>query len=965
MGRRLTKNGSGTFIAIVAALAAAQPSPLRARSPDTGVDATFARPDPRARPWVRWWWPGGDVSPEEIEREIHLLRANGFGGAEVQPFNPGIKAGSPEVSARIQDYATPSFFHKMKYAVGSAARNGLAIDYTFGSAWPAGGGFAISPDRALRELTMAFTEVRGGQKGPFKIAIPARSRKMGAFNSLDPRSRDPRVAAAKVQFDAIQKIVAVVAIRGDAPDLKPVPKGGFALFPWRDVARPGTLDMRSAIILTENLTADGTLDWAPPLGRWQVFVFKEYATNSGVSAGVGEGPQLVADHFDEASFAAHAGRVGDPMIKALGAHAKGLRATFIDSLELMPDMYWSRDFLAEFQRRRGYDLTPYLPLVLQPGWMQAWGEHYSPAYFDANDIGDRIRADYRQTVSDLLIDRFLSPFVAWNHRNGLLARFQAHGAPMDIIKGYGLADIPETEDLLEDGNPYLMRFARSGARLYGRSIISAESMVWKGRPYSATLGQMRQRADLIFASGVNELVIHGMPYAYQRDQWPGWHPFGPIGFSTGFSSMLTDSNPIWAGVTRLTGYITRMQSLMRQGEAVVPVAYFLGETGYYDGIEMAGAKHSPIERALLAGGYDYDRINAESLASSKVVDRALVTESGARFPALVLPPLKAIRAETAELLAAFARQGLPIFFIDAEPTRELGFLDHQARDQRVAAALSTVMQHGGKVVSQAGLSAMLRNARVPANLSFTGDARDLVFVQRLIGRRAFTFVHNNSPDTKDADFDIASTGRVTRWDANTGMIEAYPSTEQRGVTHIPLKLAPGASALLVLDPFAPRVPANLPQMIAEQRLPVEGWQLNVNGHGVAGVTVNKAIPLTTLADYAKIDGLERFSGIATYKRRFRIDRAWRLHRTRIVIDLGQVHDQANVHVNGKAFPTLIGPDWSVDVTDAVRGHGDNDLVVEVVNTPNNAMIDTARTGFRDIKPVPAGLIGPVIISAVR
>lgn len=502
---RVLKNAARAA-AIIALMSSA--APLWAAP---SLEDAFRAPPKDARPRVRWWWPGGAVKDEELARELDIMDRAGFGGAEIQAFNTGINDLTAEEKATVNQYATPPFFAHVRAAGQAAAARGLSLDYTFGSAWPSGGGFAIPPEKALTELTMARTEVHGGQGGAIKVAIPARTKRFGALSSLDSRVRDPRAKGWVERFEARQRLVAVIAMKGSAPALaESGAKSPFQLYPWSDVKVPGSLDPSTAIDLTTRLKDDGTLDWTPPPGTWQVLVFKQYASNMGVGGAAGEGPQLTLDHMDPSAFQAHAARVGDP----LGNQPVGVRSTFVDSLELMQDIPWSQDFLKAFKQRRGYDLTPYLPFVLQPGWMQAWGEHWSPPYFNAanRDTAERVRSDFRETVSDLMFTGFIEPFVAWNHAHGLKAKFQAHGGAIDVIRGYGVADIPETEDLVDGGNPYFMRLARSGADLYGRQIVSAESMVWKDRPYDVTPDEIRRRADLILASGVNSLNIHGFNY---------------------------------------------------------------------------------------------------------------------------------------------------------------------------------------------------------------------------------------------------------------------------------------------------------------------------------------------------------------------------------------------------------------------------------------------------------------------
>ena len=68
----------------------------------------------------------------------------------------------------------------------------------------------------------------------------------------------------------------------------------------------------------------------------------------------------VLNHYDTAALQAHFKAVGEPMLKALAKTPP--YAIFSDSLEVY-NSDWTGDFLAEFQKRRGYDLTPYLPAL--------------------------------------------------------------------------------------------------------------------------------------------------------------------------------------------------------------------------------------------------------------------------------------------------------------------------------------------------------------------------------------------------------------------------------------------------------------------------------------------------------------------------------------------------------------------------------------------------------------------------
>jgi hypothetical protein len=888
------------------------------------------------------------VEDDELRREIRLLNAAGFGGAEIQAFNPAIPNLSKEQRTRVNDYANAAYFAHLKVCTDEAQAQGLQIDSTFGSAWPSGGGFAITPELALIELTPAITSVQAPLRGPIEIKVPTNTRKFGAMSSLDARGKDPRVSDWRERLAARQRVVAVVAVKSEAPVLANNKNYRTAV-----VKAAGKMAEPTGIVLTDKLGPDGRLDWTPPSdGIWQIVVFKQFTVDSSVMAGVGEGPQLVLDHFKRAAFDAHAQRVGDPMVPD-GAPARAMRATFVDSLELMPDMYWSEDLLAQFQARRGYDLTPYLPHLLQPGWMEAWNQHTSPPYFDGGDTGERIRADYRLTLSELFIENFVQPFVEWNHRHGLEARLQAHGGPSDVLQSYGLADIPETEDLESGGDTHFMRLARAAANLYGRKLVGCESLCWPKTSFEPTPARWKARINLLIASGVNAVMMHGFPYALHKDAWPGWYPFAPSPFLPGFSSMISEANPLWNAIGELNGYIGRLQGVMQNSRNVVPVAVYLGEIGYFHGIEPAST--TKVLEGLLESGYDYDRINDDSILKSRVTAGTLRTAGGARYAALVLPARGNLPASTAAQLARFAKAGLPIIFVDRPPAHASGYADHERQDGLLREAVQSALGAGARIVPSASLSGSLRQAGVPANLTFNGDS--CLFIEKVLDGRSAYFLHNPKAQEISVSFTTRAKGFPELWDASNGTQAGLPSKHKDGQTEVHVDIPAGGAALVVFT-GKHRQAAMAWTAVDSVDLGGHRWTVEVDGHGHKGRSVKSSVTLDQLKDWSAIDGLADFSGQATYGTEITVPPAWLAKGDKVWLELGAVHDMATISMVGGTQQTLLAAPFDADITSLLRP-GLNKLQVRIFNSPNNAMIDPKKAGLKDLKQQPAGLLGPV------
>ena len=664
---------------------------LTASEPSTGnpgfdvasgsaVRQQFQAPAKKYRPLARWWWPGNDVTEAELRREIDVLDKAGFGGAEIQAFDKGFATDnlSETEMQQVNGFATPSFFEHVGVAAEEARKHGMFIDYTFGSGWPFGGGKEITPELASIELRATHLSVAG--PGKFHRRLQAPSVDDGdPANGADALKGLPDGWAERMKKRT--KLVAVVAVRGEDAKWERNQGGGHD----RSAARSGKLEAGTSVDLTSHLAADGMLDWDMPPGTWQLFVFCSVPTGQHVNAGAGAGPQFVMDHLSADAFAAHAKRVGEDAIPYLGKYfGNGLRAVFCDSLEVRANLFWSDDFLDEFRRRRGYDLLPYLPILKVQSYFEPFGEFVDRPVFEMAGIGDQVRHDYRQTVSDLMAERFYGHFNKWAHDHNLLSRTQAHGAPADVLRIYGEADIPETEDLFAQGGYDFLKMAGSAAHVYGRAIVGSESFVWSNAAYETTPEKVKVAADELLTAGVNAIMYHGFPYIMPGIAAPGWHPFSGMHGDGNYSSQFNELNPFWPYFAQVNGYITRLQYLSQAGTNVAAVALYRNDLTH-------GADEAPptpkLNQAIMDAGYNYDHINAESLLHSSVRDQMLVTNGGAQYRALVLPPLSAICASLAEQLQSFAAAGLKIFFAGQVPFCADGLLENARETQRVQTAM--------------------------------------------------------------------------------------------------------------------------------------------------------------------------------------------------------------------------------------------------------------------------------------
>jgi hypothetical protein len=933
-----------------------------APAPAQNVRQTFQNPPKAYRPMVRWWWPGGDVTDTELRKEVDLLDQAHFGGAEIQPFDIGLNPDMPAATRkRVDDYLTPEFFAHVRAALEEARAHGMWLDYTFGSGWPFGGAGAVTPELAAVELESAHQTIRGPVHFHKKIQLPEPDKSLAADTSL-PSGWEERLRER-------EKLVAVVAVRGE--DVQFYPNQLADEKPA--VKKTGKLDPGTSVVLTDRMRADGTLDWDVPAGTWQVFVFKEMPTGQKVVGGVGSGPQFVLDHMSKRAFEAYAQRVGGTAKQYDGEFfGNGLRAVFCDSLEVWANLYWSDDFLREFRRQHGYDLTPYLPILKVPGTGQPYSATAAglPLY-DMRGIGDRVRRDYWQTVSDVMFENFYAPFNQWAQDNRLLSRVQAHGSPTDQLRVYGAANIPETEDLYNDGRYDFLKMSSSAADLYGRKIVSSESFVWRGNAYQTTPEKIKRFADELITAGINEIIYHGYPYRYMDRPFPGWHPFAKGG---AYSSDMNATNPFTPYFPELNEYITRLQYISQTGTTVVPVALYRHALAY-DSIEPAQPEPE-INTRLMEAGYNFDHIDAFVLLQCHVTDGKLVSPGGEKYSVLILPDQKSVSGKVADQLAAFAKEGLPILFVGRPPVIESPEIkDGQLKAVSVSNPLQRILAVRN-VYSVSGPKDAVKvlTGAVQPNLHFEGLS--VPFIEKRIGDLGTFFLRNPDDAEKNITVDFAAPDTPEIWNPWTGEIESAANVERHGNTvQVRLDMDAYGSVLLVFDPAAKPSAASFQKqngrMLTQIGVGRNGWKFHGVGIGPGSQPETIDLSMPDLMDWTLNDKLKNFSGRGEYTTTFTVPPGFLGTNQKVILDLGDVKDVAEISINGKKGSVLLMRPYQADVTGLVHS-GNNTVHITVVNTLFNAL--SARGASANYTPettntasglMPSGLIGPVRLESMR
>src|SRR5271157_4602894 len=846
----------------------------------SGFMDDLATPPKQFRPFVRWWWPGLDVETDELITELQELDDGGFGGAEIQAFLIGTPSPNETLKHRFAPH--PFYYEAIKAVLAEAERRGLTIDLTVSSSWPPGGSWIARHD-SLHTLLIGSVIVHG----PTHVEMKAPALQLNTFYKSGLVRKITGNLCTGFNKDDFS-LVAVMAV-------KPLGKASTKLNFVRPKARP--LILSTAVDITPKSADKTWISWDVPEGTWQIFSF--YAGPSGMTPlsdakSSPDAKTLVVNVLDDQALRRFLdGHLGPGIEKWNPFLGTTLRALFTDSQEIACEWYWTADFFDEFEKRRGYDVRPFLPACFVPNrdnqFTYVLFMNEKPCFEFLDGDGARIRHDWEQTVSDLCAERYCGGISQIAQEHGLVHRIQTYGIRVDLLKAYGQADIPETEQLFAGGLLDFLKIAGSAGVIYNKPIVSAETLTAMQRDYMTTPLKVKVAVDRLFVAGINQVVYHGFPYFHPDAPYPGYYPWSP----PCYADNLNHNNPFWSFFPQINAYIARALFLLRQGHTCcnVGVYYplfnydhkvlknedFLG--GYLDGFD-GKPPHGPIvwflkkvrnkiDRLtlaqqqlgdeLMAQGYYYVHFNEEALLSGQVHD-GVFQVGVASLEVLIFPNTKQISLPAAEKIAEIARAGIIIIFygdVDGYrgPLEQPGFLKYEKNDAKIREMLhEKFLPNRYYLASATNLADFLQNSiHITPGLVFRGKTPAVHYIHKETQEGDLYFLRSGRKESFTLEVGFPQAGKIPYtldlWDGSTNVIIKYRPAGN--LVWVAFEFAPYGSQMVL---FAPQVPNNAyPQPVVSSDIPLynRGGELvsftaNAGHYAIAyqdGTKISAVVPL--------------------------------------------------------------------------------------------------------------------------
>jgi hypothetical protein len=893
------------------------------------------------QPWARWWWMGSAVDKPNLKKSLLDFHNAGIGGVEITPIY-GVKG----EENNFIDYLSPKWLEMLDYTIHISDSLHMQVDMVLGTGWPYGGSH-VTLQNAATKLIIEKYQLKKNETIDKNIVLENTKEKIPA------------------------ELLYVVAYGNDGSyvNLTDLLKDKNS--------KVNDKGIEGNPVSLQNPLKPNKLKWKAAKTDYTIYAVFSGKTGQQVKRAAPGGSGYTLDHYSEEALNAYV----VPFNNAFKGREGKIRAIFNDSYEVYGTDFTPK-FFEEFKILRGYDLKQQMPLLLNE---------------TDNEIGNRIRSDYKQTIADLLLNKFDKPWTAWANSKNFKTKLQAHGSPGNLIDLYASADIPECEtfgsmpfdipglrrekdDIREgDADPVMLKFSSSAAHISGKNLVSSETFTWLREHFKTALSQCKPEAEDLMLNGVNHIFLHGSTYSPTRAVWPGWQFYASVNFNA--------NNSIWEDAPALFSYISNCQSLLQQGKPDNEILlywpifdvwsqYQKGNLFFQFKIHslsewLHGTSFYDTTKNLLKKGYGVDFISDNFITQAKVID-GKISLPGGTFKSLIIPSCKKMPLATLQKLIALKKQGAIIIF-EGLPESVPGFNDYKKQEKELQNLLKTNNEFV-KPVSDIFIA--LENAKIqPETLVNSG----LKFIRRNINGEKIYYLVNHTPKTIDEFIPLQIGNKeVIILDPLTKEVGNAIVKKSSSNTLVKIKIEPGQSYFLKTENTASQKKWNYYEPVSEAISLKGNWKINFDK---GGPKLPPSATISTLESWTKLSPeAEAFSGSAIYTLEFenpnnKIEN-WSLN-------LGDVRESAKVWLNDE----FIGTAWSVPYKLNIKNlkSGKNILKIQVTNLSANRIRDKELKGeewkiFYEINmvdkdykkfdatkwnPMPSGLLGQITITPLK
>ena len=676
-----------------------------------------------------------------------------------------------------------------------------------------------------------------------------------------------------------------------------------------------------------------------PEGTWRILRMGHTSTgHTNATAGGAKG--LECDKFSRKAISKQVDRWFGLFMNR--PNHKVVKYLHVDSWEC-GSQNWSRNFAQEFERRRGYDIIPLLPVYAGVPMMGA----------------EETLRDIRKTINELVDEVFFVTVAQKAKEYGVQLSSESVAPTMvsDGMAHFKHVDVPMGEFWLNSpthDKPTDMLDAISGAHVYGKNIIQAEGFTEVRGVWDETPASIKALLDRNFALGMNRLFFHVNTHNPWLNRKPGMTLDG-IG-------LFFQRDQIWFPEAKpFVDYITRCQTLLQKGKPVIDIAVYIGEEMPSRAFTpdrlvpmlpgLFGAERVASERKRLANvgqpmeespvgvrhsvgivdlkdwinplhGYQYDSMNKDALLNQPF-----------NYKVLVVPQWVLVSPEAKKRIAQLRRQGVQI-------------VDKPYKD-------STFEKVAPDVILPEGIAYAHR----------TGKGEDIYFLSN----------QTNQEQTFSPVFREIACHTLTSGSENKGKALVYNPLTDESYDYQDTITLPAYGSLFVSyrqseysqagNKIFPRWEQNIPTLGINS----EPWTITFRE---AGLTI-KSQSLFDWSQHAD-DRIRYFSGHARYTTTWKLKKN-EVPQGRTWLSFPNVKDIAHVWINGKDCGIAWMAPYEVEITGALQ-KGKNTIEIEVVNTWHNALRgeDLGKAPYEGIWTnakyrtkgeglLPAGLLEPPVI----